>query len=119
MRMCVYVHAPQVEEVLLLWDRVIGLDSLFPVAVLAVAVLCFRYGAGGHTMLQNSTHYAQCCRMCVCMCICVCVCVCVCVFFCRRQVLLSCAAANEVHEAMADLSQLQTVPLLQAVLFQG
>jgi hypothetical protein len=31
-----------VEEVLLLWDRVIGLDSLLPVALLAVAVMCFR-----------------------------------------------------------------------------
>lgn len=32
----------QVEEVLLLWDRIIGLDSLLPVALLAVAVMCFR-----------------------------------------------------------------------------
>ncbi len=31
-----------VEEVLLLWDRVVGLDSLLPVALLAAAVLCFR-----------------------------------------------------------------------------
>lgn len=31
-----------VQEVLLLWDRVIGLDSLLPLAVLAVAVVCFR-----------------------------------------------------------------------------
>ncbi len=33
--------------------------------------------------------------------------------------LLSCSVAKEVLEAMADLTQLQTVPLLQAVLFQG
>jgi len=32
----------QVEEVLLLWDRIIGMDSLLPVTVLAVAVVCFR-----------------------------------------------------------------------------
>lgn len=35
-----------VEEVLLLWDRVIGLDSLLPVALLAAAVLCFRRQVG-------------------------------------------------------------------------
>jgi hypothetical protein len=34
-------------------------------------------------------------------------------------VLLSCAAAAEVLDVMSDLSQLQTVPLLQAVLFHG
>lgn len=32
-----------VEEVLLLWDRVVGLDSLLPVALLAAAVVCFRW----------------------------------------------------------------------------
>lgn len=73
-----FVGFMPVEEVLLLWDRVIGLDSLFPVALLAVAVVCF-----------------------------------------RRQVILSCQASREVLDAMSDLSQLQTVPLLQAVLFQG
>ncbi|EFJ43152.1 hypothetical protein VOLCADRAFT_119175, partial [Volvox carteri f. nagariensis] len=31
-----------VQEVLLLWDRVIGLDSLLPLPLLAAAVLCFR-----------------------------------------------------------------------------
>ena len=31
-----------VEEVLLLWDRVVGCDSLLPVPLLAVAVMCFR-----------------------------------------------------------------------------
>eukprot|EP00798_Chlamydomonas_sp_ICE-L_P021474 gene21474-28447_t len=67
-----------VEEVLLLWDRVIGLDSLLPIPLLAVAVICF-----------------------------------------RRQVILTCSSTSEVLEAMSDLSQLQTVPLLQAVLFQG
>jgi len=37
----------------------------------------------------------------------------------RRQVILSCSSSAEVIEAMGDISQLQTVPLLQAVLFQG
>lgn len=36
------MHHAQVEEVLLLWDRVVGLDSLLPVALLAAAVVCFR-----------------------------------------------------------------------------
>ncbi|GIM00405.1 hypothetical protein Vretimale_5170 [Volvox reticuliferus] len=31
-----------VQEVLLLWDRIIGLDSLLPLPLLAAAVLCFR-----------------------------------------------------------------------------
>lgn len=31
-----------VGEVLLLWDRIIGFDSLLPVPLLAVAVLAFR-----------------------------------------------------------------------------
>lgn len=31
-------------ETLLLWDRIIGFDSLLPLAVLAVAVMTFRYG---------------------------------------------------------------------------
>lgn len=30
------------EEVLLLWDRVLGLDSLLPLPLLAVAIVCFR-----------------------------------------------------------------------------
>lgn len=38
---------------------------------------------------------------------------------CRRQVLLACQSLAEVHTAMSDISQLQAVPLLQAVLFQG
>jgi hypothetical protein len=38
---------------------------------------------------------------------------------CRRQVLLSCGTSREVLEAMADLSQLRAVPLMQAVLFQA
>ncbi|KAJ9506421.1 hypothetical protein QJQ45_004919 [Haematococcus lacustris] len=67
-----------VEEVLLLWDRIIGLDSLLPLALLAAAVVCF-----------------------------------------RRQVLLSCQSSREVLEVMADLQRLQTVPLLQAMLFNG
>lgn len=37
-----FVGALGVEEVLLLWDRVVGMDSLLPLALLAVAVLCFR-----------------------------------------------------------------------------
>ena len=31
-------------ETLLLWDRVVGFDSLLPLPVLAVAVLTFRWG---------------------------------------------------------------------------
>lgn len=30
------------EEVLLLWDRILGLDSLLPLPLLAVAIMCFR-----------------------------------------------------------------------------
>ncbi|MEW5306035.1 MAG: hypothetical protein WDW36_008536 [Sanguina aurantia] len=67
-----------VNEVLLLWDRVVGLDSLLPLPLLAVAVLCF-----------------------------------------RRQVILACRCADELREVMSDLSKLQTVALLQAVLFEG
>ncbi|MEW5318783.1 MAG: hypothetical protein WDW38_009973 [Sanguina aurantia] len=67
-----------VAEVLLLWDRVVGLDSLLPLPLLAVAVLCF-----------------------------------------RRQVILACRCADELREVMSDLSKLQTVALLQAVLFEG
>jgi hypothetical protein len=37
----------------------------------------------------------------------------------RRQVILTCASGAEVLEAMSDVSQLQAVPLLQAVLFSG
>lgn len=122
-------HDPaQVEEVLLLWDRVIGLDSLLPVALLAVAVVCFRWGFMSqgqaiphatclvpvcqpmpqpslidlHFMANpfpNQPFNSQLPR--------------------RRQVILSCAAAKEVLDAMSDLTQLRTVPLLQAVLFQG
>lgn len=43
-----------VAEVLLLWDRVVGLDSLLPLPLLAVAVLCFRYSAG-----QDLTYWAR------------------------------------------------------------
>ena len=32
----------RIEEVLLLWDRVLGLDSLLPLPLLAVAIVCFR-----------------------------------------------------------------------------
>ncbi len=68
----------QIEETLLLWDRVLGLDSLLPLPLLAVAIVCF-----------------------------------------RRQVVLTCQSSSEVLNSMSDISQLQTVPLLQAVLFQG
>ncbi len=34
-------HLPM-QEVLLLWDRVVGLDSLLPLPLLAVAIVCFR-----------------------------------------------------------------------------
>lgn len=70
-------HLPM-EEVLLLWDRVLGLDSLLPLPLLAAAIVCF-----------------------------------------RRQVILACQSAGEVREVMAETSQLQTMPLLQAVLFQS
>ncbi len=33
----------RIEEVLLLWDRVLGLDSLLPLPLMAVAIICFRY----------------------------------------------------------------------------
>ena len=33
--------------------------------------------------------------------------------------ILTCQSSAEVMEAMGDISQLQTMPLLQAVLFQG
>lgn len=36
----------QIEEVLLLWDRVLGLDSLLPLPLLAVAIICFRWKLG-------------------------------------------------------------------------
>jgi len=73
-----FVAQLPVEEVLLLWDRVLGLDSLLPLPLLAVAVVCF-----------------------------------------RRQVILSCQSGQEVVETMSDITQLKTVPLLQAVLFQA
>ena len=31
-----------VEEVLLLWDRILGMDSLMPLPVLSAAIVCFR-----------------------------------------------------------------------------
>jgi hypothetical protein len=34
-------HLP-LEELLLLWDRVVGMDSLLPLPLLATAVVCFR-----------------------------------------------------------------------------
>jgi hypothetical protein len=47
-------------ETLLLWDRIIGFDSLLPLPVLAVAVLVFRYVKsaarhGSHTQHIQST----------------------------------------------------------------
>jgi hypothetical protein len=55
----------QVEEVLLLWDRVIGLDSLLPIALLAVAVVCFRWGSlcslGLSSKLLFHWQYFHCC----------------------------------------------------------
>ncbi len=38
---------------------------------------------------------------------------------CRRQTLLACQSVAEVVGAVSDLSQLQAVPLMQAVLFQA
>jgi len=32
----------QTEEVLLLWDRILGFDSLLPLPLLATAIMCFR-----------------------------------------------------------------------------
>lgn len=37
----------------------------------------------------------------------------------RRQVILACRCPDELREVMMDLSKLQTVSLLQAVLFEG
>jgi hypothetical protein len=34
-------------ETLLLWDRIIGFDSLLPLSVLAAAVMTFRWAACG------------------------------------------------------------------------
>lgn len=31
------------EELLLLWDRVVGMDSLLPLPLMAVAIICFRW----------------------------------------------------------------------------
>lgn len=38
---------------------------------------------------------------------------------CRRQAILACQSSAEVLEVVADITQLQTMPLLQAVLFSG
>ncbi|GAX73915.1 hypothetical protein CEUSTIGMA_g1365.t1 [Chlamydomonas eustigma] len=73
-----FVGGLRTEEVLLLWDRILGLDSLLPLPLMAVAILCF-----------------------------------------RRQVILACQSKDEVHEVLSDISQLQSIPLLQALLFQG
>lgn len=40
-------------------------------------------------------------------------------YFCRRQAILACQSSAEVLEVVADITQLQTMPLLQAVLFSG
>jgi len=37
-----FCHAPEPSGDLLLWDRIIGFDSLLPLPVLAVAVMSFR-----------------------------------------------------------------------------
>ncbi len=39
-----------VGEVLLLWDRIIGFDSLLPLPLLAVAVIAFRRQVRGQTL---------------------------------------------------------------------
>lgn len=49
---CGFVGVVSVEEVLLLWDRVVGMDSLLPLPLLAVAVLCFR------RVCQHACHVA-------------------------------------------------------------
>jgi hypothetical protein len=41
-----FVGALPSREVLLLWDRVVGMDSLLPLAVLAAAAIIFRWGQG-------------------------------------------------------------------------
>ncbi|KAG2433744.1 hypothetical protein HXX76_008107 [Chlamydomonas incerta] len=46
-----FAGALPVQEVLLLWDRVVGLDSLLPLPLLAAAILCFRR----HVLLCCST----------------------------------------------------------------
>jgi hypothetical protein len=38
-----FVGSLKTEEVLLLWDRILGLDSLLPLPIMAVAILCFRF----------------------------------------------------------------------------
>ena len=54
-------------EVLLLWDRIVGHDSLTVLAVMAVAVLEFR-----SSNLFKVTSYSD-AEVCVCVCVCVCV----------------------------------------------
>eukprot|EP00951_Prasinocladus_malaysianus_P033276 scaffold328615_cov19-Prasinocladus_malaysianus.AAC.1 len=40
-------------QVLLLWDRVIGYDSLMPVAMLAAAVMAFRLNPNPLALVKN------------------------------------------------------------------
>lgn len=51
-----------VGEVLLLWDRIIGFDSLLPLPLLAVAVIAFRRQVRGQT-LRLATRSLQAAKM--------------------------------------------------------
>ena len=51
-----------VGEVLLLWDRIIGFDSLLPLPLLAVAVIAFRRQVRGQT-LRLATRSLQAVKM--------------------------------------------------------
>jgi hypothetical protein len=46
-----FVRHLEVEQVLLLWDRVIGYDSVLPLAIAAAAIIAFRRD----TLLAAST----------------------------------------------------------------
>lgn len=46
-----FVGHLDVEQVLLLWDRIVGFDSLLPLPLLAVAVICCRR----HMILKTET----------------------------------------------------------------
>ena len=49
-----FVGALPPEQVLLLWDRIIGLDSLLPLAVFAAAAIVFRWGQAMAGCLRSS-----------------------------------------------------------------
>lgn len=131
-----------VGEVLLLWDRIIGFDSLLPLPLLAVAVLAFRRQVSlPHALSctcdsrqpvnsicfvhvqypKQADHKGGLLQLLLslhCMYL---------IISCRAtfksitaitmQMLLSADSKEQVISIMGDLSQLKTVPLLQGILF--